>query len=77
MESLASTGCHAEELAFINLIFSLSITYLNNLTDLLGITWHTYHRIHRAAGWIAVVLLLFYIITAVQGRQFNFLLSKI
>ncbi|RDH30835.1 hypothetical protein BDQ94DRAFT_161035 [Aspergillus welwitschiae] len=76
MESLASTGRRAGDLALINLIFPLSATHLSNLADLLGITWRTCRRIHRAAGWIAVALLSFHIIAAVQGRKFSFPLGE-
>ncbi|GAA87893.1 cell surface metalloreductase [Aspergillus luchuensis IFO 4308] len=76
IKSLAGAGRRAGELALVNLIFPLSATHLSNLADLLGITWRTCRRIHRAAGWMAVALLSFHIIAAVQDRQFSFPLDQ-
>lgn len=64
--TLTSAGRRAGELALINLIIPLSATYLSFLADLLGIKWHTCCRIHRATGWMTVILLSFHIIAMVQ-----------
>ncbi|QMW37012.1 hypothetical protein G4B11_000248 [Aspergillus flavus] len=71
-QSLADAGCRAGELALINLIFPLSTIHLSYLADLLGITWCTCCRIHRATGWMAIALLSFHIVAAVQMRGFSF-----
>lgn len=75
IESFTGAGRRAGELALVNLIFPLSATHLSFLADLLGITWHTCRRIHRAAGWMATALLAFHIIAAVQAQHFNFRLG--
>lgn len=72
MQSLADAGSRAGELALINLIFPLSTIHLNFFADLLGITWRTCCRIHRATGWMAIALLSFHIVAAVQMREFSF-----
>lgn len=71
-QSLADAGSRAGELALINLIFPLSTIHLSYLADLLGITWRTCCRIHRATGWMAIALLSFHIVAAVQMRGFSF-----
>lgn len=76
MDSLTGVSGRAGELALVNLIFPLSATHLSYLADILGITWRTCCRIHRATGWMAVVLLSFHVITAVQTHQFSFSLSE-
>lgn len=76
IESLTGAGHRAGELALVNLIFPLSATHLSYLADLLGITWRTCCRIHRATGWMAVALLSFHIIAEVQAQQFSFPLSQ-
>lgn len=53
MESWAGAGRRAGKLTLINLIFPLSTIHLSYLADLLGITWHTCRKIHRATGWMA------------------------
>lgn len=72
IKSFINAGRRAGELALVNLIFPLSASHLSFLADLLGITWRTCRRIHRAAGWMATGLLAFHVIAAVQARQFSF-----
>jgi hypothetical protein len=69
---LADAGRRAGELALINLIFPLSTIHLSYLADLLGITWRTCRRIHRATGWLAIAMLLFHIVATLQAREFSF-----
>lgn len=76
MDSFTGTGRRAGELALVNLIFPLSTTHLSYLADILGITRHTCLRIHRATSWMAVALLSFHVIIAVQTHQFSFPLSE-
>lgn len=76
IDSLTGAGRRAGELALVNLIFPLSATHLSHLADLLGITWRICRRVHRATGWMAIALLLFHIIAAVQTRQFSFPLNE-
>lgn len=76
MESWAGAGRRAGKLTLINLIFPLSTIHLSYLADLLGITWHTCRKIHRATGWMAVTLLSFHIIVVIQARGFGFPLRE-
>ncbi|KAL4958855.1 ferric reductase family protein [Aspergillus stella-maris] len=75
--SLTGAGRRAGELALINLIFPLSTIHLSFLVDLLGIRWSTYCRIHRATGWMAVALLSFHVIVAVQAQGFTIPLHEL
>lgn len=77
IESLTGAGRRAGELALVNLIFPLSAIHLSYLADLLGIKWSTCCRIHRATGWMAVALLSFHIIAAVQAQGFTFPLHEL
>ncbi|KAL4780128.1 hypothetical protein BJX76DRAFT_59413 [Aspergillus varians] len=72
IESWTGAGRRAGQLALINLIFPLSTIHLSYLADLLGITWRTCRKIHRATGWMAVALLSFHIVVVVQARGFSF-----
>lgn len=72
IESFTGAGRRAGELALVNLIFPLSATHISFLADLLGITWGTCRRIHRATGWMATALLAIHIVAAVQARKFSF-----
>ncbi|RAK94827.1 ferric reductase family protein [Aspergillus ibericus CBS 121593] len=74
--SLTSAGRRAGELALINLVFPLSATHLSYLADLLGIKWRTCCRIHRATGWMTIVLVSFHIIAMIQDQQFSFSLYE-
>lgn len=76
MKSLTGAGHWAGELALVNLIFPMSAMHLSYLADLLGITWRTCRRIHRATGWMAVALLSVHIIAAAQARGFSFPLRE-
>lgn len=76
IKSLTGAGRRAGELALVNLIFPLSTIHLAYLADLLGIKWNSCRKIHRATGWMAVALLSFHIITAVQGQGFTFPLRE-
>ncbi|OJJ03116.1 hypothetical protein ASPVEDRAFT_62960 [Aspergillus versicolor CBS 583.65] len=73
---LTSAGRRAGELALVNLIFPLSTIHLAYLADLLSIKWNTCRKIHQATGWMAIALLSFHIITAVQGQGFTFPLHE-
>ncbi|KAJ6026426.1 hypothetical protein N7460_011243 [Penicillium canescens] len=75
-ESLVDSGRRAGALALINMIFPLSTAHLGFLAGLLGITWHTCRKIHRATGWTAVALLSFHIIAELQGKTFRFPLTE-
>ncbi|KAL4931872.1 ferric reductase family protein [Aspergillus undulatus] len=72
IKSWAGAGRRAGELALVNLIFLLSAVHLSYLADLVGITWRTCRRIHRAVGWMTVALVAFHIVMEVQGKQFSF-----
>jgi hypothetical protein len=76
-DSLVGAGRRAGELALVNMIFPLSAAHLGYLAELLGITWRSCRRIHRATGWMTVGLLSFHIIAEVQNKQFGFPLSQI
>ncbi|KAJ5276525.1 uncharacterized protein N7525_002882 [Penicillium rubens] len=76
IKSLTGAGRRAGELALVNLIFPLSTIHLAYLADLLGIKWNSCRKIHRATGWMAVALLSFHIIAAVQGQGFTFPLRE-
>lgn len=75
-ESLIDSGRRASELALINMIFPLSAAHLGFLAGLLGISWRTGRKIHRATGWMVVVLLSFHIIAEIQGKTFRFPLNE-
>lgn len=75
-ESLVDSGRRAGELALVNMAFPLSTTHLGFLAGLLGITWRTCRKIHRATGWIAFALLSFHIIAELQGKKFRFPLAE-
>ncbi|BDD58964.1 hypothetical protein MAP00_004199 [Monascus purpureus] len=77
INSLAGAGRRAGELALVNLVFPLSAIHLSYLADLLGITWKSCRKIHRATGWMAVSLLLFHIIVALQTQDFTFPLREV
>jgi hypothetical protein len=59
-DSLVNSGLRASELALINMAFPLSAAHLSFLAGLLGISWRSCRKIHRATGWMAVVLLSFH-----------------
>lgn len=75
--SLTGAGRRAGELALINIIFPLSAIHLGYLADLLGITWRTCRKIHKATGWMAAALLSFHVVAEAQGQQFSFPLGEI
>ncbi|KAL5333669.1 hypothetical protein BJX70DRAFT_392011 [Aspergillus crustosus] len=75
-KSLTGAGRRAGELALVNLIFPLSTIHLSYLADLLSISWNSCRKIHRATGWMAVALLSFHIIMAVQVPGYEFPLHK-
>lgn len=75
-ESLVDSGRRAGELALINMIFPLSAAHLGFLAGLLGISWRTCRKIHRATGWTVVALLSFHIIAELQGKTFSFPLAE-
>ncbi|KAH2362573.1 hypothetical protein KXV98_004922 [Aspergillus fumigatus] len=75
-DSLTGAGRRAGELALVNLIFPLSAIHLSNVADLLGISWRTSRKIHRATGWIAVALLAFHVVVAIQDHGTSFPLSE-
>lgn len=75
-DSLVDSGRRAGELALINMIFPLSAAHLGFLAGLLGITWRTGCKIHRATGWIVVALLSFHIITEIRGKTFTLPLTE-
>ncbi|EKV21577.1 Metalloreductase, putative [Penicillium digitatum Pd1] len=56
--------------------FPLSAAHLSFLAGLLGISWRSCRKIHRATGWMAVVLLSFHITAELQGQKFSFSLSE-
>ncbi|EKV17067.1 hypothetical protein PDIG_16940 [Penicillium digitatum PHI26] len=58
------------------MVFPLSTAHLGFLAGLLGITWRTCRKIHRATGWTAFALLSFHIITELQGKTFRFPLAE-
>jgi hypothetical protein len=76
-DSLVGAGRRAGELALVNIIFPLSAAHLGYLAELLGITWHTCRKIHRATGWMAVAMLSFHVFAEVQSQQFSFPLGGI
>ncbi|KAK9607398.1 hypothetical protein V6Z93_000945 [Aspergillus fumigatus] len=75
-DSLTGAGRRAGELALVNLIFPLSAIHLSNVADLLGISWSTCRKIHRATGWMATALLAVHVVVAVQDHEFSFPLSE-
>ncbi|KAJ5982690.1 hypothetical protein N7451_012790 [Penicillium sp. IBT 35674x] len=74
--SLVESGRRAGELALINMIFPLSAAHLSYIAELLGITWRTCCKIHRATGWMTVTLLSFHVIAEVQSKNFSFSLGE-
>ncbi|KAL4756094.1 NADPH oxidase family protein [Aspergillus foveolatus] len=77
MKSLTGAGLQAAKLALVNVIFPLSTIHISHLADLLGIKWSTCCRIHRVTGWMAVALLSFHVIMAVQVQGFTFPLHEL
>jgi hypothetical protein len=77
MKSLTDAGLQAAKLALVNVIFPLSTIHISHLADLLGIKWSTCCRIHRVTGWMAVALLSFHVIMAVQVQGFTFPLHEL
>ncbi|CAG7933056.1 unnamed protein product [Penicillium olsonii] len=75
-ESFVDSGRRASELALINNIFPLSAAHLSFLAGLLGISWRSCRKIHRATGWMTVALLSFHIIAELQGQTLIFPLSE-
>lgn len=74
--SLVDSGRRASELALINIVFPLSAAHLSFLAGLLGISWRSCCKIHRATGWMAVALLSFHIIAELLGQTLNFPLRE-
>lgn len=74
--SLEDSGRRAGELALINMIFPLSAAHLSFLAQLLGISWRTCRKIHRATGWMAFVMLSFHIVVELQSQAFSFPLTE-
>lgn len=77
MKSLTGAGLQAAKLALVNVIFPLSTIHISHLADILGIKWSTCCRIHRVTGWMAVALLSFHVIMAVQVQGFTFPLQEL
>lgn len=77
INSLAGAGRRAGELALVNLVFPLSAIHLSYLADLLGITWKSCLKIHRATGWMTASLLSFHMIVALQTQNFTFPLREV
>ncbi|KAJ5640294.1 uncharacterized protein N7484_008156 [Penicillium longicatenatum] len=75
-DSLVDAGRRAGELALINTIFPLSGAHLSYIAELLGITWRTCCKIHRATGWMTVILLSFHVIAEAQSKNFSFSLVE-
>lgn len=75
-DSLVEAGRRAGELALINTIFPLSGGHLSYIAELLGITWRTCCKIHRATGWMTVILLSFHVMAEAQSKNFSFSLSE-
>lgn len=69
--AIAGVGRRAGTLAVINLVLPLSTIHLSSLADLLDIHLQTCQKVHRATGWMAIVLLAIHaIIALVEGHRF-------
>lgn len=66
--SMAATGRRAGTLSLLNMIFLLASWHLSNLADIFGISLRIYRRMHRAAGWMVVALVLFHVFAMLQGK---------
>lgn len=67
--SMAAAGRRAGTLSLFNMIFLLASWHLSNLADILGISLRIYRRMHRAAGWVVVALVLFHVFAMLQGKS--------
>lgn len=59
--ALKAAGNRAGTLSLINIVFLVASFYLSNIADLLGVSLRNCRRIHRAIGWMLLVLVLFHI----------------
>lgn len=66
--SMAASGRRAGTLSLLNMIFLLASWHLSNLADILGISLRIYRRMHRAAGWMVVALVVFHVLAMLQGK---------
>lgn len=75
-DSLVGAGRRASKLALINMMFPLSAAHLSYIAGLLGVTWRTCCKIHRATGWMAATMILFHILSEFQSQEFDFSLGE-
>lgn len=59
--SLENIGRRAGGLSLINMIFPLAAGHLSYAADLLGISLPVYRKLHRASGWMTMVLVVLHI----------------
>ncbi|KAG9231519.1 cell surface metalloreductase [Amylocarpus encephaloides] len=69
VSSISKAGLRATNLSLINLVPLLSCPSFNVLADLLGISLSMFRRLHRLAGVMSFVLLVFHVVTAVASRD--------
>jgi hypothetical protein len=59
--TFTEAGLHSASLALINLIPLLAGPHLGFLADAFGFSLESYRSIHRSAGWMFIVLVVFHI----------------
>jgi len=69
VSSISKAGQRAANLSLINLVPLLSGPSFNVLADLLGISLSMFRRLHRLAGVMSFVLLVFHVVTAVASQD--------
>lgn len=67
-DSAASAGGRAGTLSLINMSFLFLTTHLSLLANALGVSLAVCQRMHRAVGWMTIILLAFHV-TLVTSAQ--------
>ena len=68
VSSISNAGLRAGDLSLINMIPLFLGPHLSFLAGLFGVSLDTYRLVHRSAGVMSVMLLLFHVLTVVAGR---------
>jgi hypothetical protein len=68
ISTLSQAGLRAGTLSIVNLIPLFAGPHLGSLADLLGVNLSTIRQIHRSAGVMAVLLMVFHTLVAVGSR---------
>ena len=70
--SLSSAGLRAANLSLISMGVLYATPHLGFLTNILGLSWITVRRLHLSVGVMALLLLIFHVLTtAISGQAFS------